>query len=192
MSQQPPNGRESSTQTPIHLLPTFIVISASEAVVPEVTLTRSVGSSPGSIVSPAHTIATFQSKAPPYNEDFYNYAWFHGLVVLLLTSTVLNATIVMLWAEWYGAMNFFSDQGLPTILQTIAHFHAPPTYVYVLLFVRIPNSASIAELLIKRVCNRSSEKIQRRVLVAFHGVLLLSLQFAMAMSFYLFYPPGSV
>jgi hypothetical protein len=132
----------------------------------------------------AHGEALCQTKTPPYDDDFYQHPWFCGLVLLLLTSTVANAALILQWATSYMYMEYFLGGALPSIGYLLAWFHVPPIVVYPFLFIRTGNSISTAEWLVQKVCSGESIQVQRKASIVVFIVAMLLAQLVILMQFY--------
>jgi len=125
-----------------------------------------------------------QIKVRPYADNFYQYHWFYGLVLLLITSTAAVAGIVLSWASSTTDMIYFTNFAIPTIGLEAAKFYVLPIFVYVLFFLQTPNSMSIAEWFVQMVCRWGDRGVQEKALVILSIILLVMFMFMMLLPFY--------
>ena len=152
----------------------------------------STESSPGIgyVTTNARGQELYQTETPLYNHNFYQYPWFRGLILLLLTSTAAIATIILEWAISGSGMSYFMGGAIPTLGLIIAWFHVPTIFSYTILFIPTRNSVSAAGWLAQRLSNGKSVKVQK-ITSAVVCIVVLSLShLVMLMSFYLVYTQG--
>jgi hypothetical protein len=151
---------ERSYDTEAHQITPFALCIASEV---------GAATVPGNILH--------RAKTPPYDDNFYQYAWFCRLSLLFLASIIANSTVILNYATSQIFMRYFIGGALYTIVFVFMYFQVVPIFMYPFLFLRIGNFSSPAELLTQKVFNKRSIRAQEK---AFNVVSIILLVLAMS------------
>ncbi len=80
----------------------------------------------------------------------------------MITSTAAVTGIVLSWVASTADMIYFTRSAIPTIGLEVAKFRVIPIFVYILVFLRAPNSTSIAEWVVQKIYRLKDDDVPER------------------------------